>query len=188
MAFRIYTRTGDSGETSLFGGRRLPKDHLRIDTYGTVDELNAFLGLTNDHLAEAGFHDLLSEIKGIQDLLFTLGSRLASDPEKELDLPGLQSDDVSSLERAIDRMDAELPELRNFILPGGHPAVFYCHVSRCVCRRAERLAVALAASEPVDEIILTYLNRLSDFLFVLARYVGHRLGRAEVVWAPRDFS
>lgn len=184
MAFRIYTRTGDQGETSLFGGRRIPKDDLRIETYGTVDELNAFLGLTNDHLGRLGYHDLQDEVKAVQDLLFAVGSRLASDPEKDLDVPGLKPADVDRLERAMDRMQDELPELRNFILPGGHPAVSHCHVARCVCRRAERLAVALARVEPVDDMILQYLNRLSDYLFVLARCTGHRLNCPEVVWSP----
>jgi len=186
MAFRIYTRTGDRGETSLFGGRRLPKDHLRIEAYGTVDELNAFLGLVNDHLRLEELTGLYQEVNAIQNLLFNLGAQLASDPEKDMQIPSLQSSDVESLEQAIDRMEAELPELKNFILPGGHPAVSQCHVARCVCRRAERLVVSLAAAEPVDAFILTYLNRLSDYLFVLARYVGRQLGAAEVIWAPRS--
>ncbi|MBK6948736.1 MAG: cob(I)yrinic acid a,c-diamide adenosyltransferase [Haliscomenobacter sp.] len=182
MAFRIYTKTGDAGETSLFGGRRLPKDHLRIEAYGTVDELNSFLGLVSDGLEEETNRVL---VRQIQSRLFDLGASLASDPEKFTPSPSLRESDIASLEEAIDRMDAILPPLKNFILPGGHFAVSYCHLARCVCRRAERLVVALARTEPVDEIVVKYLNRLSDFLFVLARYQGHVLGIPEVLWQGR---
>jgi cob(I)alamin adenosyltransferase len=182
MAFKIYTKTGDTGETALFGGKRLPKSHLRIDAYGTVDELNAFIGLVRDSLADPHMRDLL---KIIQDRLFTVGANLASDPSKNLTTPDLTIADVQVLEKEIDNMETVLPPLKNFILPGGHTAVSFCHVARCVCRRAERLAVALDLSEPVAPMVLQYLNRLSDFLFVLARKIGHDLGAEEVVWKPR---
>ncbi|MEO1515011.1 MAG: cob(I)yrinic acid a,c-diamide adenosyltransferase [Bacteroidota bacterium] len=182
MAFKIYTRSGDGGQTALFGGKRLPKSHLRIDSYGTVDELNSFLGLVADTLPAGEEAD---RIKHIQDLLFTVGSNLASDPDKEMIVPDVHPKDIEDLEAAIDQMNESLPELKNFILPGGHPTVSYCHVARCVCRRAERLVVALSDVSKVEPIIIRYLNRLSDYLFVLARYAAHQLGVAEKVWAPR---
>ncbi len=183
MAFRIYTKTGDAGETSLFGGRRLPKDHLRIDAYGTVDELNSFLGLVSDVLTEESSRLL---VRQIQSRLFDMGASLASDPEKFSTGASLRESDILHLEEAIDRMESVLAPLKNFILPGGHISVSYCHLARCVCRRAERLVVALAKAEPVDEIVVKYLNRLSDFLFVLARYQGHLLGVPEVLWQGRN--
>ncbi|MCO6493543.1 MAG: cob(I)yrinic acid a,c-diamide adenosyltransferase [Phaeodactylibacter sp.] len=182
MPFRIYTKTGDQGETSLFGGKRLPKSHLRIDAYGTVDELNSYLGLLRDYADNDASRNLLKEI---QDRLFTLGANLASDPDKEMAVPDIKPEDVSLLEKEMDRMNDALPELRNFILPGGHPSVSFCHVARCVCRRAERLVVALAQQEKVEPIIIQYLNRLSDYLFVLARFIGKERGVEEVNWAPR---
>lgn len=182
MAFRIYTKTGDQGETSLFGGRRLPKHHLRIDAYGTVDELNAQIGLVRDLSGLRPVRDLLLEI---QNRLFVVGSGLASDPEKSPAVPDIQESDIARLEQAIDQMEERLEPLKNFILPGGHPTVAHCHVARCVCRRAERLAVALAHEEEVHPLILKYLNRLSDYLFVLARYLGHELGVEEVIWKGR---
>lgn len=182
MAFRIYTKTGDEGETSLFGGRRLPKSHIRIDAYGTVDELNSYLGLVRDYSEEGSTRTV---IKGIQDRLFTIGSNLASDPDKKLAVPDIKPEDITLLEKEMDRMDESLPELKNFILPGGHPAVSFCHVARCVCRRAERLVVALAQQEKVEPVIIQYLNRLSDYLFVLARQIAHSRGVEEVHWAPR---
>ena len=163
MSFKIYTKTGDKGETGLFGGKRLPKYHLRIEAYGTVDELNSYLGLVRDSLSEEASRDFLKEI---QDRLFTIGANLASDPDKSMDTP-------------------DLPPLKNFILPGGHPSVSYCHIARTVCRRAERQVVALAANEPVEEILLRYLNRLSDYLFVLSRKMAQDLGVAEVSWHAR---
>lgn len=183
MAFRIYTKTGDAGETALFGGRRLSKDHLRIEAYGTVDELNSFLGLVSDVLEEESSRSL---VRLIQSRLFDMGASLASDPEKFVTGASLRESDIFQLEEAIDRMEAVLPPLKNFILPGGHITVSYCHLARCVCRRAERLVVALARTEPVDEIVVKYLNRLSDFLFVLARYQGHALGIPEVLWQGRN--
>ncbi|MCB0571765.1 MAG: cob(I)yrinic acid a,c-diamide adenosyltransferase [Phaeodactylibacter sp.] len=182
MAFRIYTKTGDEGQTSLFGGRRLPKSDLRIEAYGTVDELNSYLGLVRDLSTGEQGRALL---KNIQSLLFTLGSNLASDPDKQLPVPAILEADVAALEKEMDRLDEGLPELKNFILPGGHPAVSTCHIARCVCRRAERLVVELARREQVEPILLKYLNRLSDYLFVLARELARENGAAEVLWAPR---
>ena len=182
MAFKIYTKTGDLGETSLFGGRRLPKSHIRIDAYGTVDELNSWIGLLRDHLSDTDKKTLLHTI---QERLFTIGSNLASDPQKELPVPDILESDIELMEKAIDEMDANLPPLKNFILPGGHPVVSYCHLARCVCRRSERLVVALNVVETVDAILIRYLNRLSDFLFVLARHIGQDLGAEEVVWKGR---
>lgn len=180
---KIYTKTGDQGETSIFGGKRLNKDHVRIEAYGTVDELNAYLGLLRDHLGEGNGKE---ELKTIQDRLFTVGSNLASDPDKNLITPDLNAADVTSLEKEMDRMNSELPELRNFILPGGHPVVSYCHLARCVCRRAERRVIHLSRESKVEPIIIQYLNRLSDYLFVLARYLGKQLQVEEVAWSPRS--
>jgi cob(I)alamin adenosyltransferase len=182
MAFKIYTKTGDQGETALFGGRRLLKSDLRIEAYGTVDELNSHLGLLRDY---ATAHDARDLLKSIQDRLFTLGSNLASDPEKSLPVPDIREEDITILEQEIDRMNEGLPELKNFILPGGHPAVSFCHIARCVCRRAERLVVQLAQQEQVAPILIQYLNRLSDYLFVLARHLAQENGAEEVIWSPR---
>lgn len=182
MAFKIYTKTGDKGETGLFGGKRLPKYHLRIEAYGTVDELNAHLGLVRDSLVDEATSDVLKEI---QDRLFTIGANLASDPDKSMSTPDLLDSDIEALEQQMDQMDAHLPPLKNFILPGGHPSVSYCHIARTVCRRAERQVVALAANEPVEEILLRYLNRLSDYLFVLSRKMAQDLGVEEVSWFAR---
>lgn len=180
---KIYTRKGDDGSTGLLGGARVPKHHLRIESYGTIDELNAHLGMLIDLAGEHGPRDMLLRI---QDRLFTLGSHLATDPEHagKMKLPELSLDDVSALEYAMDNMDETLPEMRNFVLPGGHPVVSQCHVARCVCRRAERLVVALHEHEPVDACILTYLNRLSDYLFVLSRWWSMTLGAEERPWRP----
>lgn len=184
MSFKIYTKTGDKGQTSLWGGARVPKHHLRIESYGTVDELNSHLGLVRDSLQD---ENLRTNLKTIQDRLFTVGSILATDPEKadKMATPDLLQSDIEQLEQWIDEMDQSLPELKNFILPGGHPAVSFCHIARCVCRRAERLTVALHELEPVNELVLIYLNRLSDYLFVLARKVGQIFGAAEIIWKAR---
>lgn len=182
MATKIYTKTGDQGETSLFGGKRLPKNHIRIEAYGTVDELNSWIGLLRDQVMAEDTKILLKEV---QDRLFTIGSNLASDPDKEMITPDIKESDIEYLEKAIDAMNEMLPPLKNFILPGGHPTVSSCHVVRCVCRRAERNVVALAQNEPVEEIVIQYLNRLSDYLFVLARKLMQELGTAEVIWVPR---
>lgn len=186
---KIYTKTGDTGQTALIGGRRVSKADLRIDTYGTVDELNAWIGLVRDQTVNAGRNALLNEI---QDRLFTIGSELATDPEKAAPqtgpkraMPAIVPDDILLLERAMDEMDAELPELRAFVLPGGHQAVSFCHLARTVCRRAERLVIALDSSSPTDPLVLQYLNRLSDYLFVLSRKMAQELGAEEVAWKPR---
>ena len=179
---KIYTKTGDQGETSLFGGKRLPKNHIRIEAYGTVDELNSWIGLVRDHTTAETTRILLKEI---QDRLFTIGSNLASDPDKEMIVPDIKEGDIERLEQAMDAMNEDLPLLKNFILPGGHTTVSHCHVARCVCRRAERAVVALQQNEPVEAIVIRYLNRLSDYLFVLARKTAQELGAEEVTWQPR---
>jgi cob(I)alamin adenosyltransferase len=185
MAFKIYTKTGDKGSTSLIGGTKVSKAHLRIETYGTVDELNSFTGLCRDLITdEAGRATLLE----IQDRLFTIGSSLATDPARDtkMKLPDLHAADVTLLEEAIDKMNESLPEMKHFILPGGHPAVSQLHIARCVCRRAERCVIRLSEEGgEVPELITVYLNRLSDYFFVLARYTGHLLGAGEIPWRPR---
>lgn len=180
--FKIYTKTGDLGETALFGGRRVSKSHLRVDAYGTVDELNAFIGLLRDQCSN--FTSVQSVLGIVQHRLFTVGAHLASDPDKALPAPGISPEDVQLLEQEMDRMDAGLPPLRNFILPGGHPVVSAAHVCRTVCRRAERLVVALYEQDAqrVDALVLQYLNRLSDYFFLLSRYLSQQLGAAEVLW------
>jgi cob(I)alamin adenosyltransferase len=180
---KIYTKTGDSGTTSLFGGKRVSKAHLRIEAYGTVDEFNSFIGLLRDqeiNQKRSGF------LKVIQDRLFTIGATLASEPGKEnLNRPDLHLEDLETLEKEIDLMEENLPTLRNFILPGGHQSVSFCHLARTVCRRAERCVIALMELEPIDEILIKYLNRLSDYLFVLGRLMAQELGIEEVTWKPR---
>jgi cob(I)alamin adenosyltransferase len=183
MAFKIYTKTGDKGETSLFGGKRLPKYHVRIESYGTVDELNSYIGLVRDSIQDKSTRTLLKEI---QDRLFTIGSNLASDPDKTMKIPDLTNADIEMLEKQMDLMDKDLPVLKNFILPGGHPTVSFCHIARCVCRRAERMVVALSEEEKVEPIIMTYLNRLSDYLFMLSRKIALDLGVEEVTWKARS--
>lgn len=183
MAFKVYTKTGDKGTTALFGGARVPKNHIRIESYGTVDELNAYIGLIRDALE---YEDLRKILKEIQDRLFTLGAILASDPsKKKLKTPDFNDEDVVYLETEIDKMEEQLAPLKSFILPGGHPTVSFCHIARCVCRRAERLAVALNENEPILPVVMQYLNRLSDYLFVLGRFVAKLLNVEEVCWIPR---
>lgn len=185
MSTRIYTRTGDEGTTSLIGGTKVPKSHLRIEAYGTIDELNSFLGLCRDELEQ---EDLRLTLKEIQDRLFTIGAALACDPIKEpkMRIPDLHQSDVDLLEQRIDEMTAALPPLKNFILPGGHRIVSSLHLARTVCRRAERACVRLELeSLEVEAIIIRYLNRLSDYLFTLARYVALQLGVEEIAWKPR---
>jgi len=185
MALKIYTKTGDLGKTSLIGGTKVPKNHLRIETYGTVDELNSYIGLVNDLIADAHSKIILKEI---QDRLFTVGSSLACDPDKEplMKMPDLKEADVELLEKEIDQMNEVLPVMKFFILPGGHVAVSTTHVARCICRRAERLCVNMQEHELfVDQLVIKYINRLSDYLFVLARYVGHLLNVEEVAWKAR---
>jgi cob(I)alamin adenosyltransferase len=180
---KIYTKTGDVGETSLFGGRRVLKSELRIESYGTIDELNSWIGLLRDVQTEATTKDLL---KTIQDRLFTIGAELAADPENaKLKTPDLHESDVELLEKAIDEMDEQLEPLRNFVLPGGHIHVSYCHIARTVCRRAERLCVALHQATVVPPLVIKYLNRLSDYLFTLSRKMAKDLGAEETNWQPR---
>ncbi len=181
---KIYTKTGDKGTTSLLGGTRLPKHHLRIEAYGTVDELNAFVGKLRDHDACNGAQSTLQEI---QDRLFTIGSALATDPAKEpkMALPDLNEGDVQLLEKDMDAMDAELPVMKSFVLPGGHPAVSDAHVCRTVCRRAERRVLALAEEDAVAPEIARYLNRLSDYFFMLGRRLTQVTGSNEIPWKPR---
>jgi cob(I)alamin adenosyltransferase len=180
---KIYTKTGDKGETSLIGGARVPKYHLRIEGYGTIDELNSWVGLIRDqNIAQ----DLITVLLEIQDRLFTIGSLLASDPEKgKMKLPELVDGDIQLLENEMDRMENSLPPLKSFVLPGGHPTVSYIHIARCVCRRAERLVVHLSSENEVDTKISIYLNRLSDYLFMLSRYVAQELKAPETPWKPR---
>jgi cob(I)alamin adenosyltransferase len=185
MAMKIYTKTGDQGSTSLIGGTKVPKNHIRIETYGTVDELNSWLGLINDQLNDV---IIAKELKEIQDRLFTIGSSLATDPEKapKMKLPDLNSTDIGFLEKRIDAMTAELPPMKSFILPGGHATVSSIHITRCVCRRAERLAVNMQQHDLfVDQKVIQYLNRLSDYLFTLARFAAQKLGASEIPWKPR---
>ena len=185
MAFKIYTKTGDKGTTSLIGGTKVPKNDLRIETYGTVDELNSWIGLLNDLLAG---DRLGTELREIQDRLFTIGSSLATDVEKEpkMKLPDLLESDIEALEKQIDQMTVQLPVMKSFILPGGHATVSSIHIVRCICRCAERLAVGMQQQGILaDEKVLKYLNRLSDYLFTLARYAGMKLGAEEIPWKPR---
>lgn len=180
---KIYTKTGDKGFTSLIGGTRVPKFHLRIESYGTVDELNSYIGMIRDQDITTYDKDLL---KQIQDRLFTIGASLAADPEKsKMIIPDLNLEDIELLEKEMDAINEQLPELRHFILPGGNNAISFCHIARCVCRRAERLAVHLATESNVDEKVTVYLNRLSDYLFVLARKIGNEQKIAENQWIPR---
>jgi cob(I)alamin adenosyltransferase len=185
MATKIYTKTGDQGKTSLIGGTKVPKSNIRIESYGTVDELNSYIGLVGDHLADVAMKKVMKEI---QDRLFTIGSSLACDPEKEplMRLPDLKEADVTMLEGEMDKMNEVLPVMKSFILPGGHVAVSTAHITRCVCRRAERLCVLLMETGSfIDPLVIKYLNRLSDYLFVLARYIGHILNVQEVGWKAR---
>jgi cob(I)alamin adenosyltransferase len=180
---KIYTKTGDKGQTALIGGTRVPKHHLRIESYGTVDELNSYIGLIRDQDITGQHKELLKEI---QDRLFTIGASLAADPEKsKMKIPDLHEADIELLEKEIDRMNEELPELRHFILPGGSNAVSFCHIARCVCRRAERLSVHLSEDSFVEEKVVIYLNRLSDYLFTLARKIGIEQQITENNWVPR---
>jgi cob(I)alamin adenosyltransferase len=185
MSLKIYTKTGDLGKTSLIGGTKVPKSHVRIETYGTVDELNSFIGLVSDQVADANNKAILKEV---QDRLFTIGSSLASDPEKEpkMKIPDLKESDIELLEKEMDKMSDAIPPMKSFILPGGHVAVSTIHVARCVCRRCERLCVLMQEEKMfIDPLIIKYINRLSDYLFMLARYTGHQLGVEELPWKPR---
>ena len=186
---KIYTKTGDKGSTSLFGGTRVPKHHLRIESYGTVDELNSYIGLIRDQNIDNTLKETLTKI---QSDLFTLGAMLATPPEKEtlksgkerLNIYKIADTSIQFLEDEIDLMNKTLPQMTHFILPGGHQTVSFCHIARCVCRRAERLSVALNEDEPINSNILMYLNRLSDYLFVLARKLTQDLKAEEIKWVP----
>lgn len=185
MAFKIYTKTGDLGKTSLIGGTKVLKSHLRIESYGTVDELNSYIGLVNDMITDEHARSVLKEI---QDRLFTIGSSLACDPDKEtlMKIPDLKEQDITLLENKIDTMNEVLPAMKSFILSGGHPAVSTIHVVRCVCRRAERICVLMQEENLfIEPLVIKYINRLSDYLFTLARYIGHLLNVPEVPWKPR---
>ncbi len=180
---KIYTKKGDEGLTSLIGGDRVSKNHLRIEAYGTVDELNSFVGVVRDQLKSEADRNLLKEI---QDDLFVIGSHLASSPNSKMKLPDIAEDDILKLEYAIDRMNESLEDLKSFILPGGNPISSFCHVARCVCRRAERRVVEISQTEKTDPLIIKYLNRLSDFLFVLARKILKDFNGEETKWTPRQ--
>jgi cob(I)alamin adenosyltransferase len=181
---KIYTKTGDKGLTSLIGGTRVPKHHLRIESYGTVDELNSYIGLIRDQ--DIAYHHK-EVLKYIQDRLFTIGASLAADPDRsKMNIPDLYPEDIELLEQEMDAMDEELPQLKHFILPGGDNTISFCHIARCVCRRAERIVVHLAAESTVDEKVSIYLNRLSDYLFTLARKIGSEHNVPENKWIPRS--
>ena len=187
---KIYTKTGDKGTTALFGGTRVPKHHIRIESYGTVDELNSHIGLIRDQDIDTNSKEILIII---QDRLFTIGAILATDPNKailksgkeRLTIPKISDEDVELLEQEMDKMNIQLPTMTNFVLPGGHQTVSFCHIARCVCRRAERLASALNELEPFQPNTLIYLNRLSDYLFVLARKLSKDLQADEIKWIPK---
>ncbi len=178
--FKIYTKLGDKGETSLLGGSKVPKYHERIEAYGTLDELNSFIGLVRDHIDEK---DVITFIKYVQDRIFTIEAHLAAETKQATEyLPDLTDNDITELEQAIDRMEEELPPIRNFVLPGGHPAVSYSHVARTICRRAERSVIRLGESVDIDPMIVQYLNRLSDYFFVLSRYLTKYYNATETIW------
>ncbi|HLO45287.1 MAG TPA: cob(I)yrinic acid a,c-diamide adenosyltransferase [Leadbetterella sp.] len=180
---KIYTKMGDKGHTSLIGGTRLPKDHIKIEAYGSVDELNAWIGVLADAPENMERNAFLKEI---QDRLFTIGAELASEPEQnKKKLPELFDADVELLETEMDKYNEEIPALRAFVLPGGHPLVSFSHVARTVCRRAERQVIGLAHNEEVNPLIIKYLNRLSDYLFVLSRKITQEQNAPEIAWKPR---
>ena len=181
---KIYTKTGDAGSTSLFGGERVLKSHYRIDGYGTVDELNAYIGLLRDQDINATSAEVLI---AIQNNLFIIGAILATEPgNTKVKVPKLEELDVQLLEKAIDKIDAELPPIKNFVLPGGHPSVSFGHIARTVCRRAERLVIGLDTHEKIDPLVIVYLNRLSDYLFMLCRKMSADLGVTEIPWKPKQ--
>jgi cob(I)alamin adenosyltransferase len=180
---KIYTKTGDQGTTALFGGKRVSKADLRIETYGTVDELNSWIGVLRDQEVNQPRKNILIEI---QDRLFTIGSILATEPENtKVKIPSLQETDITLLEKEMDEMDTQLQPMRFFVLPGGHISISYGHVARTVCRRAERLVIALHEQDPVDAMVIKYMNRLSDYLFVLCRKMTTELNAEETPWKPR---
>ena len=181
---KIYTKTGDQGKTSLLGGTRVLKSHIRIEAYGTIDELNAQLGLLKDKEIDPALKENLFRI---QHELFDIGAYLAceTDPSK-FRLRLIEERHIEKLEQEIDWMEEDLPPLRNFILPGGHPSVSFCHIARCVCRRAERNVITLNEYENISGMVIKYLNRLSDYLFVLARRISKDAGVAEIIWTARE--
>ena len=190
---KIYTKTGDKGKTSLFGGTRVPKYHLRIEAYGTVDELNSYIGLIRDQKIDAHTTEMLLKI---QNELFTLGPMLATPPEKEilksgkerLNINKVGEESVALLENEIDQMNESLPPMSHFILPGGHTTVSFCHITRCICRRAERITTLLSDESSINPQILVYLNRLSDYLFVLARKLTIDNQAIEIPWIPEKIN
>ena len=180
---KIYTKKGDTGTTQLIGGTRVSKHHIRIDAYGTVDELNSYIGLVADLIPS--IPDQKEVLLKVQDRLFVIGSLLAADPEKnKMKLPELTQQDIELLENNIDKMDEQLPQMTHFILPGGHPTVSHCHIARCICRRAERNVTSLNEQSPVEPITIQYLNRLSDYLFTLCRMISKSNGVEEIKWIP----
>ena len=187
---KVYTKTGDKGTTALFGGTRVPKHHIRIESYGTIDELNSYIGLIRDQDISQIYKNTLMHI---QDILFTVGAILATDPEKailksgkqRLNIPKISNEDIEKLEKEMDIMEDSLPPMTHFVLPGGHQTVSFCHIARTVCRRAERLASHLNTLEPFQPETLMYINRLSDYLFVLARKLSFDLKAEEIKWVPQ---
>ncbi|MBT5439513.1 MAG: cob(I)yrinic acid a,c-diamide adenosyltransferase [Flavobacteriales bacterium] len=180
---KIYTKKGDEGKTGLIGGTRVSKNDLKINAYGTVDELNAFVGMLRDSIGNTKYTSQLIEI---QDRLFTAGSLLAvSDSGSSMKIPMIEKNDIVELEEWIDEMDTKLPEMKSFVLPGGHQTVSYCHITRTICRRAERCIVTLSEHTVVDPIILAYFNRLSDYLFTLGRSMAQELNIKETPWNPK---
>ena len=180
---KVYTKKGDTGTTQLIGGTRIPKSSLRIEAYGTVDELNSYIGLIRDQDINTTH---VNELLEVQDRLFTLGALLATDPEKnKMKLPELIEEDITYLEKAIDSMDEVLEPMKSFVLPGGHTTVSFCQVARCVCRRSERIITDLSLNDHVPPIVLAYVNRLSDYLFVLGRKLSKDLNAKEQAWKPR---
>ena len=180
---KIYTKKGDTGKTGLIGGTRVSKHSIRIDAYGTVDELNAHIGMLRDQQINPEY---VAQLIEIQDRLFTIGSHLAQDPEKtSMALPEIKENDVTQLEDWIDAMESQLPPMKFFILPGGHPTVSACHITRCVCRRAERIMVELHELYPIEMVLLSYVNRLSDYFFVLGRKLAQDLDAQEQAWHPK---
>ena len=190
---KIYTKTGDKGTTALFGGTRVPKHHIRIEAYGTVDELNSHIGLIRDQNIDIISKEILINI---QDKLFTIGAIMATDPEKatlkngkkRLDISLISDKDIELLEKTMDEINEKIPPMTHFVLPGGHQTVSFCHIARCVCRRAERLSTALYEISPFEDNALKYLNRLSDYLFVLARKLTYDLQAEEIKWIPKKES
>ena len=185
MSTKIYTKTGDKGKTSLIGGTKVFKSDIRIETYGTVDELNSHIGLVIDYTPDEQQRNIL---KSVQDRLFVIGSALACDPDKEtgMHIPDLKEEDILILEKEMDAMNEQLPVMKNFILPGGHAAVSSTHIARCVCRRTERLCVSMQQRALfIEPLIIKYVNRLSDYLFVLARFTAQELHVTEVIWKGR---